>query len=106
MREVVLLTVGLLEQNVSLPSVPITTPGFVGPAQTERKGRLAALAYLVERTLQQPPSVKPIVVIAERRDAMLEGKRGLGRSNLRQPQIVEAEVRRKVRLVMAPESRP
>src|SRR4029079_11271076 len=86
-------------------TVPDSCPRLVGPAQTEGKVRLARGKHFVEWPLDDALASEPVVVIAERLDAVLPCELGLGDAGLRQTQVVEAEVRRDVRLVMAREHR-
>ena len=86
--------VGLLHQHPVGGAVPDAGPRLVGPAEAERDRRLAAGQHLGEGRLQDPATAaEPVVPVAERLDAVLLRQRGLGLSGLRQPQVVEAEVR-------------
>ena len=67
---------------------------------------LAAPQDLVDGALQQPPALEPVVVVAEGVDAVLAGQRRLGRAGLGEAQIVEAQVRRQLGLLVAREARP
>ena len=73
---------------------------MVGPAQAERKVRLAGLQDLVDRTLKDAAATEPVVVIAKALDAVLACQIGLRLPRLGQAQIVEAQVRRHVGLVV------
>ena len=79
----------------------------VSLAQHRQKGKsgLPGGQHLVEGALQQPLPLEPVVVVAEAVDAVLPGEVGLGLARLGQAQVVEAEVRRQLRLVVAPEQR-
>ena len=69
MREVVLCAVGLRLEQIVVPAVPATRPRVVGPAEREREVGLARGQHLVERPVQQPLPVEPVVVVAEAVDA-------------------------------------
>ena len=80
---------------------PDRRPVLVRPSQTELEPRLPALQHFVERSLEQAPAGEPVVPVAERRDAMPLGERGLRVAGLGQPQVVEAELARQLRLFVA-----
>ena len=67
MLKVVLVRVALFNQDFILrgDTVPASFPGFVGLEKAEREIRTTALRDLVDRALQQTPSMEPIVVVAE-----------------------------------------
>src|SRR6185295_16061666 len=73
-------------------------PVLVRPADAERKIGLAGGQHRVERLLEQPLSAEPVVVVAERIDAMLAGEVRLRDACARIGEIVVAELRRLVRL--------
>ena len=97
--------IGLLDQHAVRCAMPDAAPGLIRPAQAERKIRLAGGQHLVERTLEEALAGKPVVVVAECLDADFSGHVRLGVPRLRKAQVVETEVRRDVRLVMALEKR-
>ena len=103
---VVLVGVALLHQHLALAAVPGAAPVLVGPGQAVGEVRLAAGADLLDRALQQPVAVEPVVVVAEAADAVLPRQRRLRGARLGQAQVVEAELARQVRLVMALVERP
>src|SRR6266542_4328918 len=81
--------------------MPDSRPTFVGPRKTEGKIRFTRSEYFVEWPLEHPLSVtEPIVPIAEPFNAVFSGHRGLRYPSLGHPQIVVAEVRRNVRLIV------
>ena len=91
--------VKLLDQHLVRQAVPHARPRLVGPAQHEGKVGLARLQHLFERALEQaPPVAEPVVVVAERVDAMGPGQLGLGGAGLWHAQVVETQVGRQVGL--------
>ncbi len=105
-HEVVGLAVLLTYQHFAVPVGPAPGPRFVRPAQTERKIRLATRQDLRERALQQAPTLEPVVVVAESRDAVRARQLGLCGARFGQPEIVEPELARQARLSVAAEARP
>ena len=93
--------VGLFNQHLAGIAVPDAAPGLVGPAQAEREVRLARGEHFVERPLDDALPGKPVVVIAERFNAILPGKVGLGRTRLRAPKVVKSQIGGNVRLVVS-----
>ncbi len=90
---------------VVVAAVPAPRPVLVRPADAEREVGFAAAVHLVERTLEQAPPVEPVVVVAEAVDAVAARERGLRGARLGDAQVVEAEIRRQVRLVVPGEER-
>jgi len=95
----------LRHQNLPLLSRPTTTPRFVGPAKAEWKVGRARAQYFIERAIQQAPSGKPVVVVAESVNAICSREIRLRRPNLWHPQVAEPEIGRKLRLIVAPKER-
>ena len=84
----------------------LVAPTVVGPAEAEGEVGLAGGQHLVEGALQQLLAVaEPVVIVAEALNAGLAGQRCLLLAHLRQAQVVEAQVGRDARLVMAAEQR-
>src|SRR4051812_14409033 len=90
----------LRHQNLAILTGPTTTPRLIRPAQAERKIRRARAQHFVERTMQQSSSAKPVVVVTESVNAVSPREIDLRRANLRDAQIVESKVCRKVRLIV------
>jgi len=97
---VVLWRVLLAHENLALLAEPPASPALVRPTQTEWKSRLTRRQHLVERSLEKPLPGKPIVVIAERGDAVGGRELGLRKANLRSAEVAETKIGRQVRLVM------
>src|SRR5713101_3202422 len=95
----------LAQEDVPFQAIPSSCPVFVGPTETERKLRTARLEDLVKGAIQEAPTIEPVVIVAEARDPMGPGQVRLGLPCLRDAQIVEAEIRRQMRLVVSLEER-
>src|SRR5215510_3366881 len=80
--------------------MPDSGPGLVGPANAEWKIGFARCKNFLEWTLEYPATGKPVVVVAKPLDAIRAGQIGLFLTGLGNAQIVKAEIRRNVRLVM------
>src|SRR5512146_2200575 len=107
MRSIVALSrVRLLDQNTVRRAVPYAGPGFVGPAEAERKVRLSGCQHLIERALEEASTSEPVVVVAEAFDAVFPRQCRLCRARLRETEIVEPEVGRNVRLIVTSKQRP
>ena len=104
-RDVVVGGVRLRQQDGVRLSVPRARPRLVRPAEQEREVGLAALQHLVERSLEQSPSGEPVVVVAERVEAVRGGELRLRRPHLGHAEVVVAEVGGFVRLLVAAEPR-
>ena len=100
------LGVALRHQDVAGEPVPVAPPGLVGPAEIEAERHVRAGEQAVERRLEQPPAVEPIVVDAEGVDPGALGEAPLLAHRLGQAQVVEAEIGRQERLHVAGEVRP
>ena len=86
-------------------AVPAARPVLVRPAHAERKIGLAGLQHFVERPLEQPPAVEPVVVVAKAVDAVFAREIRLRDPRLRNAQVVEPEIGGKMRLIVALELR-
>ena len=104
MSDVVLGAVALAHQHFTLPQ-PCPGPRLVGPRQAERKVWFPAAEHLVERPAEQTVSLKPVVPVAERLDAMSAGEIRLPPSGVRQSKVVKAEGARNSRLPVATKER-
>src|ERR1700694_2888455 len=98
----VLDRIGLRDQQLVIATVPAPRTLLVGPADTERKVRLAARGDLVERAVQQSRAVEPVVVVAEAMNAMRTRQLGLRCARLGCAQVVEPQLAGQMRLVNAP----
>ena len=68
---IVLSGVALLHERLVAAAVPYPGPGFVGPRETKREIRAAAVQHLLEGSLQKPFSFsKPVVPVAESLNAV------------------------------------
>ena len=75
--------------------------GLVRPAEAEREVRLARGEHFVERALEQPLSRRTSSGSSRSRECRARAARSAcACARLRQPQVVEAEVARHVRLVV------
>jgi hypothetical protein len=91
-------------QHFTGQSVPASPPFLVHPADAERERAGASLHEIVQRPVEQPAAVEPIVVIAKGIHAVSSGQLELLIHGLGQSQIVIAESRRLSRLqVPSPE---
>ena len=97
-REVVFLTERLLHEHFVHGVLPSSVPALVRPAQCEGKVGVPRREHLLERTLEHALPAEPVVVIKKPRDPMLPGQSRLEVPGLGDPQIVEPELTRKVRL--------
>src|SRR5687767_12736570 len=105
MRQIVLGRVSLLQQDFGFFSCPPPGPRFVRPAEAERKVRVTRRQHFTERAIEKPPTVEPIVPIAEPFDPVRTRERGLLLARLRKAKVVEPEVCRQVGLVMSAKER-
>ena len=105
MFDVVRVAVRLGLEDVLVASVPSPRPGFVRPAEAKRKLRLSGTQDLLHRLLKQSLAVKPVMVIAEAVDAVLHGQFRLRLPRLRRAEIILAEIRGDVGLIMPGEQR-
>ena len=104
--DVVFLGVVLLDQHGILLAVPRPGPVLVRPAQAEREVDLGVGDDVFERLLHELLAVEPVVVEAERRDAVGFRQCGLLLHGLHVREVVVADVAmRRARLVMAREPR-
>lgn len=95
----------LSDQDLAVAPVPATCPVLVGPAQAERQVDAIVGQPLPQRILHQGATAEPVVVEAERADAVLGCQARLVAHHLRVAQVVEAQIRRQPRLRMAFELR-
>ncbi len=95
----------LSDQDLAVAPVPAPGPVLVGPAQAERQVDVVVGQPLPQRILHQGAAAEPVVVEAERANAVLRGQARLVAHHLRVAQVVEAQVRRQPRLRMAFELR-
>src|SRR5690606_23785700 len=93
------------DQNLVFGAIPAARPVLVGPAQREGQVERTIRQECVERTLQQALSREPIIVEAERGDAILAREIDLAPERIGRSQIVEAELTRQPRLMMPDELR-
>src|SRR5687767_4775187 len=84
-------------------AVPSTRPILVRPAKAERKVRLSRCHDFIDRSFQNSPPIKPIMVIAEAMDSIGFSQRSLGFPCFREPEVIKTKIRRAMRLVMARE---
>src|SRR5216683_2120198 len=96
----------LLNQDLSVLSVPCARPVLVRPAETEREIRLARSENLIEWAIEQAPAIEPVVVVAEARNPMPAGELGLSLANFRHAEVVESEIGWQVGLVVSSKQRP
>ena len=104
-RAIVLLAELLPHEHVAGLCIPTPGPFLVGPAEGEREVRRAGLQHLLERPLQQPTAVEPVVVVDEPMHAVLAGQLRLGDPHLGHPQVVVAELSRELGLVVTGKQR-
>jgi hypothetical protein len=105
MRHIIVFTVPLLNQEILVLSVPTPRPIVVCPAETEGKLGTAGGQHLVEGSVQEAPTVKPIVVMAEPTEAVFLRQVCLRVSRFRKAKVVEAQVGWDVGLVVSSEQR-
>ena len=99
--DIVLRSVFLRNQDLVLSGVPPSRPVLIRPTQTKRHIAPFVLEHIVNGFVQQPLPGEPIVVIAERVDAVGLRQLDLLAANLTKPQVIKAEIRRQVRLIVA-----
>jgi hypothetical protein len=104
-REVVFFGVRLLDEDLAAPAVPVPTPVLVRPAEAEFHVGLALHEHVIDRPSQKPATPEPVVVVAEGVYSVGLRELGLRVARRRQPQVVEAEVRREMRLLVTREDR-
>ena len=97
---VVFLAVILLDQYLLVLAVPAPGPVFVCPANAEGKGGFTGFQDRFQGAVQQPPAIEPVMVITEALDSECLGQFGLGRTAVRIHQVVVAQFRWHVRLVV------
>ncbi len=97
--------IGLLHEHPLFGAVPVAAPGVIRPGEAEGKVRLLGSDHLLERALQEAFSGEPVMPVAERLDAGAAGQLGLRRPGFRDAQVIEAQVRRKVGLIMSGKQR-
>jgi hypothetical protein len=85
--------------------VPGPGPVLVGPHEKEREVGLFRAQDLVERALEQPSAAEPVMVIGEATEAGSLRQRGLEVAHFGNSEVVETEVSREVRLMVAPKLR-
>src|SRR4051812_3099478 len=90
----------LLDEDSAAPR-PDRRPMLVRPSETEGQTRVPALEHLLKRSFGQAASGEPVVPVAERLDAVTLGQRGLGLPCLCEPKIIETELARQLRLLVA-----
>src|SRR4051812_22899851 len=93
--------VRLLDQGPLFRPVPMAAPSVVRPGKAEGEIWFARCDDLIKWPLKQTSPGKPIVPVAERFDAGGASELGLGSPDLRDPQVVEAQVGGEVRLIVA-----
>src|SRR6188472_4069099 len=103
--DIVFARVGLLKQDLLFLPCPAAGPGLVCPADTEREIRATGRAYFVQWPVQQPLAVEPVVPVAKPFDPVLPRELGLLFPDFRDPQVVEAEIRRQLGLFMTAKER-
>lgn len=91
-RIVIGVRVPLLDQRLAAAAIPCPGPRLVRPAEEKRQRRLTPCKNLVEWLLEHSPTVEPVVVVAERLDAVGRRHVGLGLPGLGHSQVVEAEI--------------
>src|SRR5262245_58241373 len=79
---------------------------FVDPAEAERKVEIVVCQQVIERLPQQPRSREPVVLEAESVQAVCPREFDLTALDVDQPQIVETQLPRHMRLEVALEPRP
>ena len=98
--------VGLLLEHPVRRAVPRAGPRLIRPGEREPDVGLAAGEHLPERTIEDAVApAEPVVPVDERLDAVAPRELGLGVTGLGHPQVVEAEVGGKGRLLVAAEER-
>ena len=102
-RVVVRVAVALGDQHLLAGRLPAAAQIPVHPHQAERHVRAAVLEHVVERAPPRAVTLEPVVLVAERVDAVRRGDAGLSGAGLRQTQVVEAEIARQARLIVAGE---
>ncbi|MNV36483.1 hypothetical protein D3C71_1279620 [compost metagenome] len=103
--QIVFGAVLLADQDVIVAPVPAPRPVLVGPAQAERQVDAVVVQPLAQRVFHQRAAAEPVVVEAERADAILRSQTRLVTHHLRIAQVVEAEVGRQAWLHVAFELR-
>ena len=101
--QVVPVAVLLGDQHVLFAPVPAPRPAFVGPAQAEREVDLRVAEPLPQRRFEQGAAAEPVEVEAERADPVLARQPRLLAHHAHVAQVVEPEVGRQPRLVVAVE---
>src|SRR5262249_16671442 len=103
---VVFFTILLRDQNLFVVPVPPPGPVFVRPAQAEGEVRLARHQDLGKGAFEEAFALKPIMVVTEPVYAVFPGQVGLRLACFGQTEVVEAQVRRQMRLAMPAKQRP
>ena len=98
--DIVLRRVGLPDEHLILIAVPTARPVLVGPAETEIDVSGGIGEEFLYRALQHPASFEPVVVEAEGIDAVALGIIYLLVLHFTNTQIIEAEVRGQMRLIV------
>jgi len=104
--DVIVGAVVLRDQNVIAVAGPCPAPVVIGPAQTKFKIDIWIVGEVSDRRFEQRLAAEPVKIKAEGVDTSRLRHRRLLLLNLRQTQIVEAEIGRQTRLIMTDELRP
>src|SRR4030095_9489479 len=91
----------LCNEKVAIRSIPTPGPILIRPAKAEWHGAFGILQHVIEGTIQNASAREPIVVIAKPIDAILPGQGDLFVTYFAQSKVVEPQVRRQMRLVVA-----
>src|SRR6185436_19940042 len=93
-------------QHFAGHSIPVPPPLLVYPADTEEKRSASSLDEIVQRPVEKAASVEPVVVVAERVDAVSSRQLELLIRRIGKAQIVVAERAWLPRLQVAGPERP
>src|ERR1700687_4674855 len=89
---VLLVAVGLLNQDTIGCSVPDARPALIGPAKAKGKVRLAGGQHLGKGSFKDSTAFKPVMPVAESLNPVLLRECALLRACLRDAQIVVAKL--------------
>src|SRR5262245_16516038 len=98
--------IGLLDENSIGSAIPDTRPSLIRPSETKREIRLAARQDFGEWPLEQSLAREPVMPIAKSLDPGLSSQLSLCGPGLGQSQIIEPQIPRNSRLVVAAKEGP
>ena len=105
MSEVIRLAVLLGDEHSTAFAVPGPGPFFISPAEGKRKVGGTRFEDFIERPIEKPPAVEPVVVIHESGHAVASSQIRLCFSHFGNSQVVIAKFPRNVRLIVTGKER-